>query len=55
VIVPVFPLNVKTVEFVPGQRLVLPAIEPPTDAGETVTVAVALLAAAHEPLVTTAL
>lgn len=53
--VPVIPPNVKVVEFVPVQTVVLPAMEPPTEAGETVTVAVALLAAGHTPLVTIAL
>jgi hypothetical protein len=54
-IVPVFPLNVKTVLFVPVQTVVLPEAVPPTEAGLTVTVAVVLLAAAQPPLVTTAL
>ena len=53
--VPVCPLKVNPVEFVPVQTVALPAMEPPTDAGETVTVAVELFAAAHEPLVITAL
>lgn len=53
--VPVIPLNVKVLEFVPAQTVVLPAMEPPTEAGETVTVAVALLVSGHTPLVTTAL
>ena len=55
VIVPACPLKVNTVLFVPEQTLALPAIVPPTDAGKTVTVAVVLYAAAHEPFVTTAL
>jgi hypothetical protein len=52
---PVFPLKVKMVEFVPVQTVVLPAMDPPTEAGETVTVAVALLTSAHAPLLITAL
>jgi len=52
---PVFPLKVSVVELVPVQTVALPAIVPPTEAGETVTVAVALLAAAQTPLVITAL
>ncbi len=55
VIVPVIPLKVNVVEFVPVQTVVLPAIDPPTEAGETVMVAVALPASAQEPLVTMAL
>ena len=55
VTLPVCPLKVNTVEFVPVQTVALPAIVPPTDAGLTVTVAVALFAAAQDPLVTTAL
>jgi hypothetical protein len=55
VIEPICPLNVSVVEFVPVQTVALPATEPPTEAGETVTVADALLAATQEPLVTTAL
>ena len=55
VIEPVCPLKVNSVEFVPVQTVALPAIEPPTDAGETVTVATALFAAEHDPLVITAL
>ena len=55
VIDPVCPLNVNPVEFNPAQTAAVPAIEPPTDTGETVTVAVVLFAAAHNPLVTTAL
>ena len=54
-IVPVLPLSVKVVELVPAQTVVLPAINPPTEAGETVMVAVALLASAHAPLEITAL
>ena len=52
---PVWPLKVNAVEFVPVQTVALPEIEPPTDVGDTVTVAVALFAAAQEPLVITAL
>ena len=55
VIEPVYPLNVKVVEFVPVQTVAPPAIDPPTDAGETVTVAEALFAAAQVPLLITAL
>jgi hypothetical protein len=55
VIDPVFPLKVKVVEFVPAHKVVLPAMDPPTEAGDTVIVALALLASAHAPLVTTAL
>jgi len=43
------------VEFVTVQTVAEPAIVPPTDAGETVMVAVALFAAAQAPLVMTAL
>ena len=55
VIVPVLPLKVNLVEFVPAHTVVLPEMDPPTEAGVTDTVAVALLASAHAPLVTTAL
>ena len=55
VTLPVCPLKVNTVELVPVQTVALPAIVPPTDAGLTVTVAVALFAAVQDPLVTTAL
>ena len=55
VIVPVWPLNVNVVLFVPVHTVALPAMLPPTDAGLTVTVAVALFAAEHAPLVITAL
>ena len=48
-------LNVKTVELVPVQTVVPPEIDPPTEVGDTVTVAVALFAAEHAPLVITAL
>ena len=40
IIVPVLPLNLNSVEFVPEHAVVLPVIEPPTDTGETVTVQV---------------
>ena len=52
---PVLPLKVSVVEFVPVQTVALPAIVPPTEAGETVMVAVALFAAEQTPLVITAL
>ena len=52
---PVYPLKVKVVEFVPVQTVALPAIFPPTEAGETVMVAVALFTSEHAPLVITAL
>ena len=55
VIAPVCPLNVKVVEFVPVQTVALPAIVPPTEAGENVTVAIALLAELQVLFVTTAL
>ena len=55
VIAPVCPLNVNVVELIPVQTVVLPAMVPPTDAGFTVTVAVALLAVVQAPLVSTAL
>ena len=52
---PVFPLKVKVVEFVPAQTVVLPAMDPPTEAGETVTVATALFTSTQAPLAITAL
>ncbi len=55
VIVPVIPINVRVVEFVPVQTLVLPVMDPPTEAGETVMVAVALLTSEQTPLLTIAL
>ena len=55
VTVPVLPDNVNVVEFVPVHTVADPAIDPPTDAGDTVTVPVAELADEHAPLVTTAL
>ena len=54
-IVPVLPLSVSTVLFVPVQTVAAPLIVPATEAGLTVTVALAVLAAVHTPLVTTAL
>ena len=53
--VPVMPLNVSTVEFVPVHTVVLPAMDPPTGAGMAVTVALVLLSVAQAPLLTTAL
>ena len=53
-IAPVEPVSVIFVLFVPEQTLVLPEIVPSTVAGLTVIVAIALLAGAHPPLVTTA-
>ena len=55
VIVPVWPLKVSVVAFVPVQTDALPAIVPPTEVGETVTVAIALFAELHGLLVSTAL
>ena len=46
-------VKVKVVEFVPVHTVALPAIVPPTDTRETVTVAVALFAE-QAPLVITA-
>ena len=43
------------VEFVPVQTVALPAMVPPTEAGETVTVAIALFAELHTLFVITAL
>ena len=43
------------VEFVPVHTVAPPAIVPPADAGETVTVAEALFVDEHAPLVITAL
>ena len=51
---PVCPLKVNVVLFVPVQTVALPAMLPPTLAGSTVTVAVAELAAAQVPLWITA-
>ena len=55
VIEPVWPLKVNSVEFVPVHTVAPPAIVPPTDVGETVTVAVALFVDEHAPLVIIAL
>ncbi len=54
-IVPVFPDNVNPVEFVPVHTVALPAILPPTDAGDTVIVAVDEKAESHTPDLITAL
>ena len=54
-IVPVLPDSVSVVLFVPEQTVAAPLTVPATDVGFTVTVALAVLAAAHTPLVTTAL
>jgi hypothetical protein len=54
VIVPVCPDRVRVVLLVPVHTVVLPATEPPTDTGSTVTVASAELAEEHTPLVITA-
>jgi hypothetical protein len=55
VTVPAIPLKVRVVEFVPVHTVVLPAIDPPTEAGDTFMVTVMLLTAGHAPLLTTAL
>ena len=55
VTVPVLPVNVKVVEFVPVQTDVPPEIVPPTEAGSTLIVSTEEYAAEHAPLVTTAL
>jgi hypothetical protein len=55
VIVPVWPLKVSVVAFVPAQTVALQVIVPPTEAGETVTVAIALFAELHTLFVITAL
>ena len=54
-IVPVLPLKVSVVLFVPEHTEVVPDTDPPTEARLTATVAVVLLAEVHPPLVTTAL
>ena len=55
VTLPVFPLNVSAVLFVPEHTDVLEGeILPPAETGSTVIVAVELFAEEHEPLVTTA-
>ena len=53
--VPVFPLSVKVVLFVPLHAVDAPEMVPETDVDETVIVAEALFAAEQIPLVTTAL
>jgi hypothetical protein len=54
-IVPVLPDSVSVVLFVPEQTVAAPLMVPATDVGFTVIVALAVLAAAQTPLVTTAL
>ncbi len=54
-IVPVCPDNVNPVEFVPVHTVAPPAIDPPTDAGDTVIVAVDENAESHAPDLMTAL
>jgi hypothetical protein len=54
-IVPVLPEIVSVVLFVPEQTVAAPLTVPATDTGFTVMVALALVAALHTPLVTTAL
>ncbi|MEQ9490909.1 MAG: hypothetical protein RIM72_18175, partial [Alphaproteobacteria bacterium] len=54
VMLPVWPLSVKVVLFVPLHTVAPPEILPPTDPGPTVTVAVLLFAELQDPLVTTA-
>jgi hypothetical protein len=51
---PVCPLNDRVPAELPVQILLPPVTDPPTEAGVTVTVVEAELAAAHEPLFTTA-
>ena len=53
-IVPVWPLKVSNVEFVPEQTVVAPLMLPATETGLTVTATLAVVADAHAPLVTTA-
>ena len=55
VILPVCPDNVKVVEFVPVQTVAPPAILPPTDAGDTVIVALDENVESHTPDLITAL
>ena len=50
-----FPDKVNTVEFVPEQTVVAPAIVPATEVGLTVIVTEAVVADEQTPLVTTAL
>ena len=52
---PVLPDKVKVVEFVPVHTVALPAILPPTDAGDTVIVAVDENVESHTPDLITAL
>ncbi len=52
---PVNPLKVNRFEFVPVQTVVLPAMDPPTEAGETFMVAVVLFTSGQTTLLTTAL
>ena len=54
-IVPVFPLSVNVVEFVPVQTVAPPAMLPPTDAGETVIVPLDENVESHTPDLITAL
>ena len=54
-ILPVFPDKVNKVLFVPVQTEDEPVIDPATDNGFTVIVAIALFVEEHTPLVTTAL
>jgi len=54
-ILPVCPLKVKLVELVPLHTVALPDILPPTLAGFTVTVALALDTESHTPLLIIAL
>jgi hypothetical protein len=55
VTLPTCPLNVNVVLFVPEHTDVEPAMEPPTETGFTVIVAVEELAEEHVPFLTTAL
>lgn len=55
IIVPVYPLNVKVVLLTPVHTVKPPAIVPPTDAGETVTVVITEFATAQLPFCITAL
>ena len=54
-IVPVFPLKVNSVLFVPVQTAVAPEMLPATDVGFTVIVTLEVVAEEQTPLVTTAL
>ena len=49
VTLPVWPLNVNTVEFVPVHTVALPAMVPPTDTGSTVIVTGVVLTDVHDP------